>query len=577
LRLIDEVAGRRRRTLVAIALSALFGAFAEAMVLVIIARVAFALASGDSSVDASLGPLGDVSIPMPALIGAAGGLTVIRVLFQLFQVDRTTQANAAIWTDVRTRVTRLYLNASWALQSGERDGRLQELLTTYATQAANSIVALSNGLVAILSLVAFLATALFVNPIAALLVMLASVGLVLILRPLRNVVRRRSRAAAEANLAFATDITEFASHAQEVRVFGVADKVLERIHAKIEDASFKLRRSGYAAGLTPALYQGMALLLVVGAVGLVYALGVTRLASLGAIVLIMVRSLSYGQQFQVSYQGLHGAAPYFETLRAEETRYRVAAVSFDGASIEHIGRLEFDDVSYEYVPDRPVLRHLSFHIEFREIVGIIGPSGAGKSTLVQLLLRLRDPTSGRILADEADVSAISLTSWYKRVSFVPQEPRFFAGTVAENIRFYRDGIDDAAVMRAAKLANLHDEIMANPEGYDASVGERGSHLSGGQRQRLSIARALAEEPDLVVLDEPTSSLDVRSEQLIRETMRDLAQRTTVVVIAHRLSTLDVCDRIMVITEGGLQGFDTPARLEATNTFYRRALKVAGLR
>jgi ABC-type multidrug transport system fused ATPase/permease subunit len=149
--------------------------------------------------------------------------------------------------------------------------------------------------------------------------------------------------------------------------------------------------------------------------------------------------------------------------------------------------------------------------------------------------------------------------------------------VAENIRFYRDDIDDAAVERAAKLANLHEEITALADGYDTSVGERGSELSGGQRQRLSIARALAEEPDVLVLDEPTSSLDVRSEMLIRETLAGLAPRTTIFVIAHRLSTLEACDRIMVVHGGELQGFDAPDRLEAANPFYREALKLSGMR
>jgi ABC-type multidrug transport system fused ATPase/permease subunit len=577
LRLVEQVAGRRRRMLVAISISAFLGGFAEAAVLVIIARVAFSLASGDSSIKVDLGSLGEFTVPTAALIGVAAALTVVRVLLQVFQINRTTHAFARIWSDVRLRITRLYFGASWALQSQERDGKLQELLTTYASQVASSINALSGALVALVSLVAFLATAFFVNLIAAVVVMAAAIGVGMVLRPLRNLVRRRSRSAAEANLAFATDITEYAAHAQEVRVFGVGQEVLGRVRVRVDAASREAQRSQYAALLTPALYQGMALLLVVGAVAVVYAVGFTQLASLGAIVLIMVRSLSYGQQLQLNYQSMHAAAPYFEKLQAEEARYRLAALTEGGDPIEFIRRVEFRDVSYEYMPGRPVLRQLSFEIEPREIVGIIGPSGSGKSTLVQLLLRLREPTSGCIVADGRDVSTIAYSSWYERVSFVPQEPRFFAGSVAENIRFYRESVDDAAVVRAAKLANLHDEIMANPEGYDASVGERGSRLSGGQRQRLSIARALADEPNLIVLDEPTSSLDMRSEQLIRETMHDLAERTTVVVIAHRLSTLDVCDRIMVIADGMLQGFDAPAQLEATNPFYREALRLAGIR
>ncbi len=129
----------------------------------------------------------------------------------------------------------------------------------------------------------------------------------------------------------------------------------------------------------------------------------------------------------------------------------------------------------------------------------------------------------------------------------------------------------------AKLANLDDEISAMAFGFQTPVGERGSQLSGGQRQRLSIARALAEEPDILVLDEPTSALDVRSEALIRQSLSGLAHHTSVLIIAHRLSTLEICDRIMVIHGGEMQGFDTPERLETTNPFYREALRLSGLR
>ncbi|HEY3672808.1 MAG TPA: ABC transporter ATP-binding protein [Acidimicrobiia bacterium] len=575
--LIDRIADGHRGKLVAVSVLAFVGGFAEAGVLVIIARLAFVLAAGESQVTVDPGPLGSISLSVPAVIAVAAALAIFRVALQVTQSQIMTKLFADVWSGVRTRMMLLYVGASWALQSGERQGRLQELLTTYAMRAADTLASLSSALVALLSLIAFLCTAFFVNALAALAVVVAAVVVAMLLRPLRTLVRRRSRAAAQANLAFATDITEFAANVQEMRVFDVEDTVAGRITVGIEDASRLQQRAHFIAQLTPALYQGMAMLLVIGAVGVVYASGVTRLASLGGIVLIMVRSLSYGQQLQSNYQSLFASAPYFETLRDEEARYAAAAVLRTGGPIDHIGELVFEDVSYEYVADRPVLHHLSFAVRPGEMIGIIGPSGSGKSTLVQLLLRLREPTIGRVLADGEDVAGTALSDWYKRVSFVPQEPRFFAGTVAENIRFYRDDIDDAAVERAAKLANLHEEITALADGYDTSVGERGSALSGGQRQRLSIARSLAEEPDVLVLDEPTSSLDVRSESLIRETLAGLAPRTTIFVIAHRMSTLEACDRIMVVHGGELQGFDAPARLEAANPFYAEALKLSGLR
>ena len=160
---------------------------------------------------------------------------------------------------------------------------------------------------------------------------------------------------------------------------------------------------------------------------------------------------------------------------------------------------------------------------------------------------------------------------------MPQQPHLIAGTVAENIRFYRDGVSDEEVERAARLANLHDEISARSGGYDGPLGERGGALSVGQQQRLTIARALVGGPDVLVLDEPTSALDHHNEQLIRAALRGLRERMTIVVVAHRRSTLDICDRIMVIQDGRLKGFDRPDRLESSNPFYREALALSGLR
>jgi ABC-type multidrug transport system fused ATPase/permease subunit len=194
-----------------------------------------------------------------------------------------------------------------------------------------------------------------------------------------------------------------------------------------------------------------------------------------------------------------------------------------------------------------------------------------------LLLGLRQPTSGTITSNEVPISAFRRSEWSRAVTFVPQHAHLVAGTIAENIRFYRDDVPDERIVEAAKLANLHSDIESFPDGYDHHVGERGGHLSGGQQQRLIIARALVEDPQLLILDEPTSALDVRSEQLIRQSLMTLRERMSIVIIAHRMSTLDICDRIMVIQQGRMTAIDTPERLEQGSDFYREALELSGMR
>jgi ATP-binding cassette, subfamily B, bacterial len=194
-----------------------------------------------------------------------------------------------------------------------------------------------------------------------------------------------------------------------------------------------------------------------------------------------------------------------------------------------------------------------------------------------LLLGLRDPACGRVLAGGRDISTFDRAEWARKVTFVPQAAHLIAGTIADNIRFLREHVTQADVERAARLAHLHEDVEGFPEGYEREVGKHGGHLSGGQQQRLCIARALVEHPDLLILDEPTSALDVRSEHLVRNTLLSLKDRMTVIVIAHRLSTLTICDRIMVIKEGELKDFDTPLALERSSDFYREALTLSGMR
>jgi ABC-type multidrug transport system fused ATPase/permease subunit len=567
----------QRVRLIAMSISSILGGLAEAAMLVLFARIAFALASGDDQVTVNVGPIDNWHLSVSELLWIAAALVAARVVLSALQMVLSARSSTDTVVRTRKRLIRRYLGASWALQSQQREGRLQELVTTYSNAASGAVATVATGAIAIFNLAALLGTALFVSPLASIGAGLAALVIGLVLRPLRLAVRRRSALSAEANLQFATGVTELTSNLQEVRIFQVEEPVGNRLADLTEEAAHRNLSTAYMGGSIGVIYQGVAMFLLVGALAIAYVTGVGELSSLGAIVLIMLRSLSYAQGVQGAIQSMHQIAPYIETLYEEEEQYATAQVSRDGTPIDNIGSLEFDDVCFEYTPGVPVLKNISFEVTRGEVIGVVGPSGAGKSTLVQLLLRLRDPTSGKMLTNGHDVRELSLDDWYRRFTFVPQEARLFSGTVGDNIRFFREDVDQAAIELAAKRAHLHEEIMAWPLGYDTPVGERGGQLSGGQRQRLCIARALADDPDVIVLDEPTSSLDIRSDALIRETLAELAPRTTVFVIAHRLSTLTICNRIMVIFEGRLQGFDEPAELEATDPFYAEALRLSGMR
>jgi ATP-binding cassette, subfamily B, bacterial len=235
------------------------------------------------------------------------------------------------------------------------------------------------------------------------------------------------------------------------------------------------------------------------------------------------------------------------------------------------------DVRFAYVPGEDVLRDVSFEARRGEAIGIVGPSGAGKSSLVQIMLRLRVPAAGTLLINGEDAALFRRADWQRRVAYVPQTPQLIWGTVADNIRFHRPEITDAQVEDAARKAHIHDEILSWPQGYRTVVGQRASAVSGGQRQRLCLARALAGSPDVLILDEPTSALDVRSEQAVQQSLEEVKDDVLLFLVAHRLSTLSVCDRVMVIVEGRLEAIDEPAALRERNDFYREVSEITRYR
>ena len=215
------------------------------------------------------------------------------------------------------------------------------------------------------------------------------------------------------------------------------------------------------------------------------------------------------------------------------------------------GSVQFENVHFRYPsrPDLPVLHDVTLEARPGQRVALVGPSGAGKSTIISLLLRLYDSDSGRILVAGQDVRGVDLAQLRSRMAIVPQEVLLFGGSIRENIAYGRTGASEEEIRDAARRANCAEFIERFPEGYDTLVGERGVKLSGGQRQRIAIARAFVRNPDILLLDEATSSLDSESEGLVQQAFETLIAGRTAFIIAHRLATVRMCDRIYVIDAG----------------------------
>jgi len=233
------------------------------------------------------------------------------------------------------------------------------------------------------------------------------------------------------------------------------------------------------------------------------------------------------------------------------------------------GEVAFEDVRFEYEPETPVLRGVTFHAQAGSTTALVGPSGSGKSTLISLILAFANPTSGRVLIDGRDLAHLRLTDYRTQLGVVLQDNFLFDGTIRENIAFSKPGATPDDVREAARIANADEFIDRFEKGYETIVGERGVKLSGGQRQRIAIARAILADPKILVLDEATSSLDSESEAQIREGLYALRQGRTTFVIAHRLSTIVSADQILVLDRGEIVERGTHAELRWTGGLYQR--------
>lgn len=267
---------------------------------------------------------------------------------------------------------------------------------------------------------------------------------------------------------------------------------------------------------------------------------------------------------EVFTDGTAGFERFLELMRMEPD---VQDAPDAGTLTDVRGAVDFCDVSFRYQDNVPVLEHIDLHIAPGETLAVVGPSGGGKTTLCQLLPRFYDVTEGSVRLDGHDVRSVTQVSLRRNIGVIQQDVFLFADTIRENIRYGRPDATDAEIVEAAKRAEIHDDIMALPDGYDTYVGERGVMLSGGQKQRVSIARVFLKNPPVLILDEATSALDSVTEQRIQRALDELAQGRTSIIIAHRLSTIQSADRIAVIEGEHICEQGTHAGLLEKNGLY----------
>lgn len=531
------------------ALLAFTGGLFEAVILTLFARIALASAG-----------VGGATVAIP-LVGAFGASTAT-ILLVVVILLRFLLGAASAWTNgalvfrivvgIREEMLRDYVGAEYLVKDDLDDGGLQQLLVTFPSQGNGLIQGLTQSAAALLTMSAMLAYSFGSNALATLGLLGAIVFVSTLLVPLRKVVRNYSASAVNTQVGLSSAVAELADLRAEVEAFGVGSSAVARVSDRIRADGNVGRRMAIIKQLIPPAYLGTTYLAV--ALGL---LVLTRsspddLVAVGPIMLVILRTLAYGQAVQQAAVLIAQIGPFLGYLNETVTRFRTSAVHLGGEPVQRFKEIRFKSVSFRYPSSAGArgLEDLNLTIHHGQSVGLVGPSGGGKSTTLKLLTGLYTPSEGTIEVDGRPFESLSRADWASLVGFVPQYPRLLNGSISENVRFFRPEISDEEIRGALAAADLLAEVDALECGLDTTIGPGATALSGGQMQRLAIARALAGQPALIVMDEPTSAIDQESEREVAAAVASVAAEVTVVIASHRPQILEHCDRIVEVSSSG---------------------------
>jgi len=532
-------------------------------------------------------------IPLFSLIsGAEGGATdvisrAIRTLFSALNISlhpaylllfiaclfivkagvmiAVNYINIVIVADFEKRTRTLLftemLKSSWSNLLQQKIGYLEKVLVNDIAQCTYLLRYVSESILLAANLAMYTLVALNISTPITLSVF--ALGGIIFLSFKRTVYRTR-----KLSRAFAAVEKEVAHHVNE-SMLGIKSIKSMHVEAHVVDKGIgffeKLRamriKNFSLQSITRELIEPIGMVFIVGVFAASYRSPDFNFASFAVIIFLIHKIFGFLQNAQLKLQGINQQIPYLQSSLSSLHHARAHEEDDRGDEPFRFRRaLAFEDVSFSYSGEKEVLKDISFSLAHGEMVGLVGPSGAGKTTIVDLLLRLYEPTRGRITIDGTSIARIPLAEWRKKIGYVAQDIFLLNDTIENNILFYDTSLSPDATAHAASLSQLDPLLRDLPQGLKTVVGERGVMLSGGQRQRVILARILARNPNILVLDEATSALDNESEYHIQQAIEQLKGTVTTFIIAHRLSTVLRCDRVMILDQGMIIESGAPADL-----------------
>ncbi|MFJ1730269.1 ABC transporter ATP-binding protein [Streptomyces sp. NPDC088254] len=515
-----------------------------------------------------------------AVVACCGALALTAVRAALTWAREVTAARGAehVKTALRLRLYRHLITLGPGYTTRQRTGAVLTTLQD-SVDALDRFVSifLPQVLISVIGLVGIVAVLTAIDPHVALLVAVTAVLAGATPRLLRHRVRRLRTDYMRGWRGLSADYLDAVQGLAALKAVGAHQPFATRLVRSAWDFYRSSLRFTQIATVSAGLVGFFAALGTSAAVGLAawqYAAGSLSLSAVFAVLLLSREAFRPVTDLMTAFHAGQTALPAHEAIRELlETRPTVAdSGTLRVADPDTAPRVVFDDVHYAYPgQDSPALDHVSLTLEAGTTTAVVGPSGAGKSTLARLLLRFADPDRGTITADGLDLRETPLADWHARIAVVSQDVFLFHGTVRDNIAFGRAGASRSDIEDAARAAHAHDFITALPDGYDTIIGERGMRLSGGQRQRLAVARALVSDAPLLILDEATSSVDIAAEKAVVDALEKLRAGRTVLVIAHRLSTVAGADHLVVLTDGHIAEAAAPTELLSRDGAYARLI------